>query len=103
VQNACQPGEVYQSPTSDAKALPEDGYDPRVFRPTPQGPITRLRMASTFLGRPVYAVSAYAFADLLIDTGPPQTAAQLVEWCRESAVQFPRRSGRAGCITKLYA
>ncbi len=45
-----------------------------MFRSTSQGPITRLRMASTFLGRPVYAVSAYAFADLLIDTGPPQTA-----------------------------
>ncbi|HKI00376.1 MAG TPA: MBL fold metallo-hydrolase, partial [Thermoanaerobaculia bacterium] len=58
-----------------------------MFRPTPQGPLTRLRMASTFLGRPVYAVSAYAFADLLIDTGPPQRAGQLVEWCRGSAVR----------------
>lgn len=58
-----------------------------MFRSTPQGPLTRLRMASTFLGRPVYAVSAYAFADLLIDTGPPQRAGQLVEWCRGSAVR----------------
>jgi glyoxylase-like metal-dependent hydrolase (beta-lactamase superfamily II) len=58
-----------------------------VFRPTLHGPITRIRMASTFLGRPVYAVSAYASADLLIDTGPPQTARQLVEWCRGSAVR----------------
>jgi glyoxylase-like metal-dependent hydrolase (beta-lactamase superfamily II) len=58
-----------------------------VFRPTVQGPITRIRMASTFLGRPVYAVSAYAFADLLIDTGPPQRAHQLVEWCRGSTVR----------------
>lgn len=44
-------------------------------------------MASTLLGRPVYGVSAYAFADLLIDTGPPQRAAQLVAWCRGSAVR----------------
>jgi len=73
---------VYQSRGGDAK-----NYDRTVFRPTPQGPITRLRMASTFLGRPVYAVSAYAFADLLIDTGPPQRAGQLVEWCRGSAVR----------------
>lgn len=58
-----------------------------MFRPSAQGPITRLRMASTFLGRPVYAVSAYAFADLLIDTGPPQTAGELTEWCRGSGVR----------------
>ncbi len=44
-------------------------------------------MASTFLGRPVYEVSAYAFADLLIDSGPPQRAAQLVEWCRGKPVR----------------
>ncbi len=44
-------------------------------------------MASTFLGRPVYEVSAYAFADLLIDSGPPQTAARLVEWCRGQPVK----------------
>jgi endoribonuclease LACTB2 len=44
-------------------------------------------MASTFLGRPVYEVSAYAFADLLIDSGPPQSAARLVEWCRGQPVR----------------
>lgn len=44
-------------------------------------------MASTFLGRPVYEVSAYAFADLLIDTGPPQRAAQLVASCRGGPVR----------------
>ena len=58
-----------------------------MFRPIPQGPLTRLRMASTFLGRPVYEVSAYAFADLLIDSGPPQAAARLVEWCRGQPVR----------------
>lgn len=58
-----------------------------MFRPTVQDSLTRIHMASTFLGRPVYAVSAYAFADLLIDTGPPQRARQLVEWCWGSAVR----------------
>ncbi|HEX3557039.1 MAG TPA: MBL fold metallo-hydrolase [Thermoanaerobaculia bacterium] len=58
-----------------------------MFRPTPQGPLTRIHMASTLLDRPVYEVSAYAFADLLIDSGPPQRAAQLVEWCRGGPVR----------------
>jgi glyoxylase-like metal-dependent hydrolase (beta-lactamase superfamily II) len=58
-----------------------------VFHPTPHSPLTRLRMAPTFLGRPVREVSAYAFADLLIDTGPPTTAARLVEWCRGGPVR----------------
>ena len=61
-----------------------------MFLPTAQGPLTRLRMASTFLGRPVYQVSAYAFADLLIDSGPPQRAAQLVEWCRGGPLSISR-------------
>jgi glyoxylase-like metal-dependent hydrolase (beta-lactamase superfamily II) len=58
-----------------------------LFRPVPHGPLTRLRMAPTFLGRPVREVSAYAFADLLIDTGPPATASQLVAWCRGEPVR----------------
>lgn len=37
-------------------------------------------MARTLLGRPLHEVSAYTFADLLIDTGPPPTASRLVEW-----------------------
>jgi glyoxylase-like metal-dependent hydrolase (beta-lactamase superfamily II) len=44
-------------------------------------------MAPTFLGRPVREVSAYVFADLLIDTGPPTTAAKLVDWCRSGPVR----------------
>jgi len=39
-------------------------------------------MARTFLGRPLYGVSAYAYGGLLIDSGPPPTDRQLVEWCR---------------------
>jgi len=46
-------------------------------------------MARTFLGRPLYQVSAYAYAGLLIDTGPPPTAEQLVEWCRNPSAMRP--------------
>jgi glyoxylase-like metal-dependent hydrolase (beta-lactamase superfamily II) len=53
-----------------------------VFHASQHGPITRLRMARTFLGRPLYEVSAYAYGGLLIDSGPPPTAAALVDWCR---------------------
>lgn len=58
-----------------------------MFRPLPQGPLTRIRMAPTFLGRPVREVSAYAFADLLIDTGPKATASRLVDWARGGPVR----------------
>jgi glyoxylase-like metal-dependent hydrolase (beta-lactamase superfamily II) len=58
-----------------------------VFRPVAYGPLTRLRMAPTFFGKPVREVSAYAFADLLIDTGPSATAERLVEWCRGGPVR----------------
>ncbi|HYO13219.1 MAG TPA: MBL fold metallo-hydrolase, partial [Thermoanaerobaculia bacterium] len=58
-----------------------------MFRVSPHGPLTRLRMAKTLFGRPLHEVSAYAFADLLIDTGPPPTAARLLEWCRGQAVR----------------
>jgi glyoxylase-like metal-dependent hydrolase (beta-lactamase superfamily II) len=40
-------------------------------------------MARTLFGRPGYEVSAYAYGGLLIDSGPPTAARQLVEWCRE--------------------
>jgi glyoxylase-like metal-dependent hydrolase (beta-lactamase superfamily II) len=58
-----------------------------VFHPTLHGSLTRLRMAPTLLGRPVREVSAYAFADLLIDTGPPATAPRLVAWARGGLVR----------------
>jgi glyoxylase-like metal-dependent hydrolase (beta-lactamase superfamily II) len=44
-------------------------------------------MAPTLFGRPVREVSAYAFADLLIDTGPPATAPRLVAWARGGPVR----------------
>ncbi|MFL6263878.1 MAG: MBL fold metallo-hydrolase [Thermoanaerobaculia bacterium] len=58
-----------------------------MLAPIPYGPLTRLRMAPTFLGKPIREVSAYAFADLLIDTGPSATASRLVEHCRGGPVR----------------
>ncbi|HWN42704.1 MAG TPA: MBL fold metallo-hydrolase [Thermoanaerobaculia bacterium] len=54
-----------------------------MFRISHHGPITRLRMARTLFGRPGYEVSAYAYGGFLIDSGPPTSAGQLVDWCRE--------------------
>jgi len=47
---------------------------------TDHGAITRIRLARTLLGRRLYGVSAYLVDDVLIDTGPPATAAELVAW-----------------------
>jgi glyoxylase-like metal-dependent hydrolase (beta-lactamase superfamily II) len=46
------------------------------------GPITRIHLARTFFGRPLYAVEAYLVDGLLIDSGCPATASELVAWCR---------------------
>jgi len=51
------------------------------------GPITRLHLARTLLGRPLYAVNAYLVDGLLIDTGCPATAPELVAWCRGQEVR----------------
>jgi glyoxylase-like metal-dependent hydrolase (beta-lactamase superfamily II) len=51
------------------------------------GPITRLRLARTVLGRPLYTVNAFLVDGLLIDTGPPATALELVAWCRKRDVR----------------
>jgi glyoxylase-like metal-dependent hydrolase (beta-lactamase superfamily II) len=51
------------------------------------GPITRLHLARTAFGRPLYTVNAYLVDGLLIDTGCPATAAELVAWCRERDVR----------------
>jgi len=47
-------------------------------------PVTRIRMAKTVLGRSLHEVSAYRIGDLLVDSGPPPSAARLVEWCRDA-------------------
>ena len=51
------------------------------------GPITRIRLARTWLGRPLYGVNAYLVDGLLIDTGCPATARELSGWCRERGIQ----------------
>lgn len=44
-------------------------------------------MAQSLLGRPIHEVSAYRIGDLLIDSGPPETAERLANWCREQEVR----------------
>jgi glyoxylase-like metal-dependent hydrolase (beta-lactamase superfamily II) len=53
-----------------------------MLRATDHGPITRIRLARTFFGRPLYSVCAYLVDGVLIDNGPPATARQLVRWLR---------------------
>jgi glyoxylase-like metal-dependent hydrolase (beta-lactamase superfamily II) len=54
---------------------------------TDHGPITRIHLARTFLGRQLYTVQAYLVDGLLVDTGCPATASELVTWCRERDVR----------------
>lgn len=49
---------------------------------TQHGPVLRLHMARTAFGRALYTVSAYWVDGLLIDTGCPGTARQMLAWCR---------------------
>jgi glyoxylase-like metal-dependent hydrolase (beta-lactamase superfamily II) len=58
-----------------------------VLRFTDHGPITRIHLARTFLGRSLYTVQAHLVDGLLIDTGCPATASELVTWCRERDIR----------------
>lgn len=58
-----------------------------MLRCTQYGPITRLHLARTVFGRPLYTVNAYLVDGLLIDTGCLATASELVAWCRERDVR----------------
>ncbi|MGD2105138.1 MAG: MBL fold metallo-hydrolase [Anaerolineae bacterium] len=53
-----------------------------MLRATRRGPITRIHLARTLLGRPLRTVDAYLVDDLLIESGPPATASGMVDWCR---------------------
>ena len=53
-----------------------------MFRVSTHGPLTRIRMARDLFGRPGYEVSAWAYNGFLIDSGPPTSAGELVDWCR---------------------
>lgn len=58
-----------------------------MLRSTEYGPITRIRLARTIFGRPLYTVEAYLVDGLLIDTGCQATGSELVAWCRERDVR----------------
>lgn len=44
------------------------------------GPVCEVRMATGFLGRGLYWVSAFYLDGVLIDAGPPRTAPELARW-----------------------
>ncbi len=58
-----------------------------MLRATSHGAITRIHLARTVLGHPLRTVEAYLVDGLLIDSGPPATACQMVAWCRERDVR----------------
>lgn len=51
-----------------------------MLRPRQHGDVTEIRLTTTFLGRPMYSVSAYLFDGTLVDTGPPRTGRELAAW-----------------------
>jgi glyoxylase-like metal-dependent hydrolase (beta-lactamase superfamily II) len=51
------------------------------------GPVTRLSLSRTMLGRPLFWVNAYAVEGLLIDTGPYGTRREVVAAARQYAVR----------------
>lgn len=53
-----------------------------MLRVSRRGPITRVHLARTLLGRPLRTVEAYLVDGLLIDSGPPATASEMLAWCR---------------------
>lgn len=51
-----------------------------MLRTRQHGDVTEIRLTTTFLGRPMYSVSAYLFDGTLVDTGPPRTGRELARW-----------------------
>ncbi len=51
------------------------------------GPVTELRLTSTILGQPIYAVSAFYFDGVLCDTGPPRTGRELAAWAEDETIE----------------
>lgn len=58
-----------------------------MLRTETSGPITRIEMARTIFGRPLYRVSAFLVDRLLIDTGCPATARELLAFCSEQRIR----------------
>ena len=59
-----------------------------MLREFQHGPVTRLLMARTVLSRPLFTVNAYVLGDVLIDTGCPATARELLRWCRQRPLRL---------------
>ena len=53
-----------------------------MFEVTTHGLITRVVMARTIMGFDLHHTSAFHVGGLLIDTGPPATVEEFLEWCR---------------------
>lgn len=58
-----------------------------LFKVTTDGQITRISMAATVFGRPLYVVNAYLVDGLLIDTGSANAAGPFGEFVRENRVE----------------
>jgi len=52
-----------------------------------RGPITRIHLAKTIFSRPLRTVEAYLVDGLLIESGPPATASEMLRWCRARDVR----------------
>lgn len=52
-----------------------------------RGPVTRIHLGRTVAGRVLRTVSAYLVDGLLIDTGPPAVAEELLRWLRTARVE----------------
>lgn len=50
--------------------------------------VIRIRLANTILGIPLYEVSAYLMDGLLIDTGCPATATEILSFAKKSDIQY---------------
>lgn len=58
-----------------------------MLRVSIHGEITRIELSRTFFGRSLYAVSAFAVEDTLIDSGCPATARELLGWARGRGIR----------------
>jgi glyoxylase-like metal-dependent hydrolase (beta-lactamase superfamily II) len=59
-----------------------------MLREVTHGPVTRIHMARTAFGRPLFTVNAYLVADVLVDAGCPATARELLAWCRRRSIRL---------------
>lgn len=58
-----------------------------MMRVQPWGPVTRVSLSRSFVGRPVFWVSVYVVDGLLIDTGPHRTRREIVAVARDQGVR----------------